>query len=210
MKNKKRVILIAVTVVAMLLISAAILFKPEPAADCLTAEEVAALRLQYPICADDPPMVSARGLSLEECVELADSFVYAEATGEIKRYSKMIPLGNEALEKKWKGQGIDSNVEFYEYVLIVIEDTEGKFKRGDEITIAANAMLEEYTPKLKKGMRVVVPVARDSDVKGRTWYTKHGMFYVTDDEYAISVFEEDTRSAKSGMKVDALLKELKK
>lgn len=192
MKNKKRIILIVVAVVTILLIAAAFLSKPDTPANCLTAEEVAALRGQYPICRGVHPIISVKKVSLEECIELSESFVYAEATGEINRYGSY-------------------GYPFYEYALIVIKDTEGIFKKGDKITIAANAeYFEPYDPKLEKGMRVVVPVVRDSDVEGRTWYDREGMFYVTDDEYVISVFEEEAGNEKSGMKVDALLNELKK
>ena len=62
-------------------------------------------------------------------------------------------------------------------------------------------------------MKVVVPVLEDEPSINREWFHVIGMYYVTEDDYVISAYDEDkflTRNNMSGMKVDDLLKELAK
>lgn len=207
-RSKKGIVIIGAA--AIMLVIAIFILIPNIINDTLSKSQVAALRSQYPVCDQVPPGMSYRQLSLEECVSLSDSFVYGEVIGEIKRYNVSVSLEDEELQEKRKANGIDDEYEFFEYSLKIIEDTEGVFSKDDIITIAANSMFEDCYPKLQEGMKVVVPVKKDSDQIGRTSYTVDGMFYVTENGYALSAFQENTRSTKSGMKVGTLLEELKK
>lgn len=61
-------------------------------------------------------------------------------------------------------------------------------------------------------MKVVVPVSRLSENSSRSIYMVVGMYYVTEEGYALSAFDENTaataRTTYSGIKVENLLKEL--
>lgn len=60
-------------------------------------------------------------------------------------------------------------------------------------------------------MKVVVPIAENDASINREWFHVVGMYYVTENGYAISAYREDdllARSAMSGVKVDNLLSEL--
>ena len=178
--------------------------------DRLTDVQIEALRDEYPICFGEPYGVSMIYPSLEDITSIADTFVYAKIVGDVKRYTIDISVENDALEEKHKQYGISNTYEFYEYTLEIIRDTEKQFTRsnGQTITIVANSMFEEYYPVLKKDMRVVVPVHKRNDNKYD--YTKYGFYYVTEDDYVLSAFEESSISSKSGIKINSLMDQLKK
>ncbi len=181
--------------------------------DQLSEEVIAELREEYPVCGiKSPPNLFLLRRDLSEVKELTETFVYGKVIGEMSIYQVEARLSNEALREKRNANGINDIFEHYEYTISVIGDTEGIYSGGETITIAANADFMEYNPKLKDGMKVVVPIIRDKRVKGRTSYTVNGMYYVTDDDYAITAFDE-TKNGKrvlNGVKVDVLMKELKK
>jgi hypothetical protein len=179
----------------------------------LTTEQIAELREKYPIYGIEvPPMVDMRSPTLEETIEKAESFVYGEVVGDYTTYYKNVSTGHEELDAKRKANGINDVYEFYEYTITVLDDTEGKHTKGEEITITANSDFIEYCPPLSDGMRVVVPVIQTKDKTSRYYYGVEGMYYVTEDGYAISAFDE-VRLAKtvySGITLEELFDVLKK
>ncbi len=179
----------------------------------LTESQIAQLREQYPICGiNEPPLVSMGQSTVEEIKERAESFVYGEVIGDYTFYYVNGTTGHEELDAKRKANGINDVYEFYEYTVKILDDTEGKYTKGEEITIAANTMFMDYNPKLSDGMRVVVPVVRDEEKPSRSHYSVSGLYYVTEDGYVLSAFDEATRAQKanSGITVEQLFKELKK
>ncbi len=212
MKLKKRIFL--VTIFALVFaISVCCLYTFNNTSQRLSKTQIAKLREQYPVCGIDvPDGLYLKKFSLNEVIEETDSFVYGEVLGDVSTYSVALSTGNKALDDKRKANGISDVFEFYEYTVSVIDDTEGKYTKGEQITISSNAEFLNYNPSFSDGMKIVVPVIRNKDKPTRHSYTVDGTFYVTEDGYAISAFEEDSRSrvALSGIKADALLKELKK
>lgn len=182
--------------------------------DRLTETQIEALREQYPICGRIvPALASISKSSLEDVKGRVESFVYGEVVGDISTYYVNASTGTIELDEKRQKHGINDVFEFYEYTISVISDTEGKYESGELITIAANSDMKNYNPKLTDGMKVVVPVTEDDKVDNRNYYNVVGTFYVTDDGYAISAFDEEPaklRRSLSGIKVEELMKELKK
>ena len=182
----------------------------------LSETQIAQLREQYPIYGIEvPEMVSMSEPSLERTIEIVDSFVYGEVMGEMTMYSQYISTGNAALDKKREANGINNVETFFEYKIRVIEDTEGEYQPGEEITIVSNAIFIDYDPVLHDGMKMVIPVARNRENPSCSGYSVTGMYYVTDDGYALSAFPEEqktmqARGTYSGVKVEYLLKQLKK
>ena len=186
--------------------------EPEPR---LTDDAVAALRDEYPVYGKKvPALMSMKSMTVDEVKDYVETFVYGEVVGGISKYNVTATLKNKALAEKRAKNGINDVFEFYEYTVSVIGDTEGIYTQGEEITIAANVDFIEYNPTLSDGMRIVVPIIRDNKKEGRTNYTVSGMYYVTPDGYAIAAFDEEKASASrgvsSGVKVENLLKRLKK
>lgn len=188
--------------------------RPEPEAR-LTDEQIQALRDEYPVYGKKAPaLMSMKSMTVDEVKDYVETFVYGEVVGGISKYNVTATLKNKALAEKRAKNGINDVFEFYEYTVSVIGDTEGIYTQGEEITIAANVDFIEYNPTLSDGMRIVVPTVRDNKKEGRTNYTVNGMYYVTPDGYAIAAFDEEKASASrevsSGVKVENLLKRLKK
>ena len=179
----------------------------------LTMEEIVSMREQYPVYDGNPPMLSMVDISLNDLKKITDSFVYGEVTGDASTYSFVNLTGDAEWDNKMAQVSPNNKTTFFEYPITVISDSEGKYKEGEKITITANTIFKDYLPKLTKGMKVVVPVVRDKDKKGRTHYCLDGMYYITDEGYAISAFDESTAQMKisyNGIKVEDLLKQLKK
>lgn len=180
----------------------------------LSKEQIIALREQYPICGvEEPEGMSMVKIPLEEVKKQSETFVYGEVIGDPLIYEVALSTGNSALDSKRATNGITEKYDFYEYEISVIDDSESVYSKGDVITIASNIVFKEYNPQLSNGMKIVVPVVKDDKKEGRTHYTVDGMYYVTQDEYVISAFDENimnSKSAMSGLKVDVLLNKLKK
>jgi len=209
---RKNVLLSAVIIALVICVCCVMHTDSQPR---LTDEQIRALRDEYPVCGKSvPPTVSMKPMTVDKVKNYAETFVYGEVAGEMSTYNVTAGLKNSELAEKRKQSGIDDTFEFYEYTISVIEDTEGIYSEGEEITIAANIDFINYNPTLSDGMRIVVPTVRDKKKEGRTHYTVNGMYYVTPDGYAIAAFDEEKASASkgvsSGVKVEALLKKLKK
>lgn len=182
--------------------------------DRLTDKEIQSFRNIYPICGiDEPETLSMGKATLEDYINSGsiDSFVYGEVVGDISMYNKNISTGYSELDEKLVNSGLGIKHDFYEYTISVIEDTENRYDEGDLITITANVLFIDYNPMLRDGMKVVVPVLENDAAIDRNWFNVIGMYYVTDNGYAISAYDEDdalTRRALSGVKVERLLTEL--
>lgn len=179
----------------------------------LSEAEVSALRNEYPVYGDvnlfHGPM---RIPTLREVKENVDTFVYGVVEGEVSTYSRSLSAGNAELDGKRKGNGINDIFEYDAYTLSVITDTEGVYKAGDKISISSPKEFAELNPVLSAGMEIVVPITRDEEEPDRNYYAVFGMYYVTEDQYAISAFDESTmmKKAMSGITVEELLNELKR
>ena len=213
--KRKKGILFGALALALAVICVAVVWngmQPKEKVSKLTEEQISELREQYPLCVDKaPPLVDAVSLSLEQVKASVDSFVYAEVVGDVSYYTVSASTGNEQLDEKRRANGINDEFQFYEYTLSVLGDTNGKYKKGEKITIASNVMFMDYKPKLSEGMRMVIPVSRDPEKPSRSYYQLDGIYYITEDGYAISAFEEKLEPEPlSGMKVEELMQELKK
>lgn len=179
----------------------------------LSEAQISMLREKYPICGNEEVVMgSLRTPKINEIKEIAESFVYGEITGDISTYTKHISTGDLELDKKRTENGISDTFTFYEYTISVIDDTEGVHKPGDKITISANIDFIDYNPNLSDGMKIIVPTIKGEDDSSRYFYNVYGMYYVTDDGYAISAFDENKAMMKktmSGIRVENLMNELK-
>ena len=211
MKKTKHIFLVII-----FLTICSIVFILNSAQKPLSETEILDLRDQYPIYGIRiPETISMQEVTLEEYIQYdsLDSFVYGEVVGELSTFGKNISTGYSELDEKINKYVVNPSHDFYEYTISVIKDTEGRYKKGEQITIAANILFINYNPTLSDGMKVVVPVLEDEPSINREWFHVIGMYYVTEDDYVISAYDEDkflTRNNMSGMKVDDLLKELAK
>lgn len=219
MTRKQLWIAISVIVLVLALAVGFIMLQGKPR-DRLSEQEIAALREQYPICGTkQPDMASLAMLSLEQSKTLSDSLVYAEVIGDVSTYTIPYTTGNDLFDEEYREAEKKGeikplpDIEFFEYTLRVIDDTEGEYAKEEIISIAANAIFRDYLPKLSNGMRVLVPVTRDKEVNSRSYYTIEGMFYVTEDEYVLAAYPQTRRISTdvfSGLTVRQAMKEWKR
>ncbi len=177
----------------------------------LSPSKISELRKTYPICGINvPPNMSMRTPAFTEIRDFADTYVYGTVVGDYSTYTKQASTGIPELDKKRESQGLSSQYTFYEYTINVLKDTNNIYNPGDEITIAANIDLIDYYPRLKDGMKVVVPVIKDKEKETRASFSVVSMYYVTENDYVLSAFDEKSAqmSELTGIKVDSLLKKL--
>lgn len=179
----------------------------------LTDEQILLLREQYPMAGiNKPENVSMRDMPLKEVKEKFDSFARGKIIGEKAVFTKKVSTGDIELDKKRKASGINDEYEFFEYTIQIVKDTENKFEKGEQIKLVGSSLYEEYYPEFTNGMEVVVPVIEDKE-KDSFSYSVMGTYYITDEGYALSAFDESTAQMKrsyNGIKVEDLLKQLKK
>ncbi len=181
----------------------------------LSESEIAKLRQKYPVCGDISKIQNAgsyRTPTWDQIQEVNDTFIYCTIERDMTTYDAYISTGNSELDKKRQENGIGDVYKFYEYPITVIEDAAGIFQPGDKLTIAANMAFVDFNPHLSKGMKVIAPVILDMDKDTRTQFGVQGFYYVTEDGYALSAFDEQKASMKTpvtGKKADVLLRELK-
>lgn len=205
MSKKARII---ITGGAFCLILAALFIIPliNKAPASLSADEVTAFRKQYPIYSGDSDMASLRHPLLEEYMSDCDTFVYGEVVEGPLYSEKQLSLGDSKPEMGFNGT---STVKYFIYRISVLDDSKQALKKGEIIEIRQNTIFEQNYPQLKKGMKIGLGVACSNEETEfpRYGYMVDGMFYVTDDGYAISVFSEENQKARSGLHIKNLLRE---
>ena len=201
MKSNKRTRAIFFTVLAVVVVLCVIVGirnYQKPVGAGLSEAEIAALRETYPVCGDDAklsPLIDKRDPTWEEIKENSDTFVYATIDGEWTKYESSYGF------------------EQYEYPITVLEDTQGYFEYGKQMTISANIAFIEYNPDLKPGMKIIFPVNLKSEEETRLSFSVEGMYYVTDDETVLSAFDEDKHAVEpklTGKKLWMLMEDVKK
>ena len=207
MSKKVRII---ITGGAFCLILAAIFIIPliNKAPAPLSADELAALREDYPIYSGENPSVYMRHLALDEYMEDCDTFVYAEVLDGPFYSEEEISTGIPEFDEK----GGLLHVSYFTYRVSVLEDSRHALKKGDIIEIKQNILFEQNYPKLEQGTRISLGISRlertESERSKLVYdYSTDGMFYVTDDGYAISVFSEENQKVRSGLHIKNLLRE---
>lgn len=181
--------------IAMALLISVLTLSVSMRQERMSAQEVEELRTKYKVYGDinkvNPLIeVGVVKTTLKEIAKKSDTFVYGEVLEEVPVYSAK------------------SYAKFYGYKIRVISDTKNIFSSGEEITIIANTVFQEYFPVLSKGMKVVLPIG---EIKGK-YYFELCAYYVTEDEFVISAFDEKEILDKeySGIKLEKLLNEIKK
>lgn len=218
MKASKKKVGIIIAAILLLCFAGFVFFMQsaeEKLKERLTGEQIEALRAEYPVCgAGALGLITIEKVDIAKVKEAAETFVYGEVVEEAALYNAEASFSNADVAEKRENSGITDAFEFYEYTLSVIQDSEGKYAKGERITIAANTDFMDYNPSLSNGMKVVVPVVRDEEIPTRHYYTVDGMYYVTPEGYALAAFEESEAAASqglsSGARVEALMKALKK
>lgn len=194
LKNTK-IVIIAVSILCIVATLICLVFLLQQPEDRLSEEQIAALRAEYPIRTTlYPPYVNVMYPSLETTKKIAASFVYAEV------------IKVEIVAER-------EDCTFCDYTFSVIDDTRNKLKKGEKIVFSDGTRDGIYTiPLLKEGMKIVFPVMKHES-EDQYQYMKGCEYYVTDDGYVMSAFDEERAEVTpplSGIKLKKLMRELKK
>ena len=163
----------------------------------LTAEEIEALRVDYPFCCN-PGMVEIMFVPIEENIERAHTFVYGEIVGEVEEF--------------------ESNLSFYNsdrfrYTATVIDDSEGLFKKGEQVPFSESSLVSSIISEFSNGMQFIAAYKVGEEDKNNGHCLWWSMFYVTEDGYVIATFDEALMGSElilNGMRVEDVLKAVKK
>lgn len=215
-KKKTSRILWIISLGCMVVLGVIILSSVFSQPEMLTESQVAALRDQYPITAsaklEPDPLASVEDyqLTLEEVKQYHDSIVYCEVVGKAQRHTLSLSIGFVDFDQKRADMGFDNTINVIEYEVSVIEDTEGIFQEGDTIIMRYNTRDSDLIPTLGLGQQFILPVDETTGDPPRYLSYSGGTFYVTEDGYALSAFEEEkaglARSARlSGRKVEDVM-----
>ncbi len=198
----------------MLLILAAVLtvnsvFLSTPS---LSEEQISELRAQYPVYWGAPPNVSMREPRINEIFDRADAVILGEVVEALPEYSiGFVEKGsNTPAEKIYEKFGMSTTDSFIQYRVKVNEVIAGNIFDGEEgskrdIIIINNAMFKGFMPELKPGMKIVTPVGKGEDVhEGKYWFSRFGFYYVTEDGYVLSAYNEDEKYKFTGKTLDYL------
>ncbi len=180
-------------------------------ADVLSAEEIAALREDYPIYTNTPQISLRADIPFLDTVKWCHTAALVEITSSPRYYS--VSLSGtlpEQLEEKWEDMDIVNRAYFFEYEAVVLEDAAGILQPRDVITLSCTKEMEECTPELKVGQKLLTLLCKTVDGKpNRYGFDREGAYYVTEDDYILSVFEEEKDAQYTGWKADAFLDKLR-
>ena len=198
--KKKWTIIIPVIIVA-LICTAFFVYIKSASSPTLSQTEVDKLRVKYPINDKQPAMVELISLSLEEYIQICDCYVEVEILSEPIVYIKTVTSDSnspdEALREKAGGL---TGFNFVKYEVRVIDDVFHNIQQ-DTIEITYNSDFDIGMPSMDVGSKFIVGGVYNSkngtiDIGGET------MFYVTEDEYVLSVKSEASKNRHSGKKAD--------
>lgn len=175
--------------------------------EVLSKEEIERLREQYPINDKVPPSVDIVNIPLERWIGLCDTYVEVEIIGEPEGYSRTVTINPNTPEGAVhdKAGGI-TEFEFVKYEAKIVRDI---FNNYSEEIIELSYSLEGAVsmPSMEVGQRFIVGGAY-SEKYDNVDIVAETMFYVTEDDYVLSVQSEQSRNRYTGYKVDALIEYL--
>ena len=186
---------------------------PKPA---LSQKEVDALREKYPVYPVKVHQLVSMDtdISVEEMAqdEFSDTVIYGTITSQKKwMYISLAGADHPELEeKKRELTGSAGTAARLYYEMEVIRDAGGKYQPGDKVLLSMTEFLEPTIPELKPGDKFIAMACyywnHDFDKKAflenELGMSFKGLYYVTEDGYAISTSGEEPQTRASGMTAD--------
>lgn len=174
----------------------------------LSQEEIAELRQTYPVQAGSlDGLTSSAQVNFKDRVRPDDAFVYAEIVGDAEFFNIKTEHPVE-IQNKYDLLGYDTSVLYLSYEVKILDDARGKHKKDNVIKVCAPATHFYAMNELQKGDRLVFPSSPSSIIDGYWAFSAREIFYVTEDEYVFSNFDEsDGLVTRTGRTVQSLLRE---
>lgn len=170
--------------------------------------EIRILRTQYPVNDKAPENIELFDQSFEEMIQICDCFVEVEIASEPIVYTKKITIDPNTPEGAVheKAGGL-TEFQFVKYIAKVNDNVVGQLEQTT-IELTYNANFDVCMPTMAIGDRFLVGGVHNT--KYDTLDIGHNtMFYVTEDDYVLSVQSETSRNRHSGEKIDRLITYIK-
>ena len=198
--KKKLTIILSVFIVGLIGAILAVHKSPVPK-DILSEDEIAMLRESYPVNDETPELVEMMLPPLERYIELCDSFIEVEVISKPKVYVKRYNLdvgSSEALVNE-KAGGLSEGT-WIKHEVRIINDIWDSIEK-DVIEITYNSIFEVGMPSMEMGSKFIIggECNIENDMLN---ISSNTMFYVTDDDYVLSVKSEESKNRYSGYKVE--------
>ena len=206
--NKKITMICSLIIISILCVISVIYIKTTSKV-ALSKNEIEDLRKIYPINDNYSDVVDGREVSFEEYMEYCNSYIKAEIISGPITYVKKLSLNPNTAESivNEKAGGL-SEATFVKYEVRIIDDIWGNLKQ-DSIYITYNSVFDIGMPPMEKGSKFIIGGAYNRKT-GMLGVNGDIMFYITEDDYILSVKTEKSKSKYSGYKADDFVDYIKK
>lgn len=198
--KKKLAILLSVFLV-VLIGTILIIYKNPISTDVLSEEKIAMLRDRYPINDGTSALYDMMVVPLEQYIELCDSYIEVEVVSKpnayVKRYNLAVGSPEGVVNEKTGNLSEDTWIKCKVRILNDIWDS----IQEDTIEITYNSIFEVGMPSMEIGSRFIIGGEYNIETDMLN-ISSNTMFYVTDDDYVLSVKSEESKNRYSGYKVD--------
>ena len=176
--------------------------------DVLVQNEIDCLREQYPINDAEPPNADRIPIFLEDGIRTCDCFVEVEVLEEPTEFIKTVTIAYDtpegALHEKAGGL---QQFDFVKCKVRILDVAFGHITQ-DTIDLTYNSMFDIGMPDMEVGSKFIVGGTYNEDTESIDIdYDK--MYYVTEDDYILSVRSEESKNRHTGIKVDDFFEYLK-
>lgn len=176
--------------------------------DVLTQSEIDRLREQYPINDADSSLGDKFLVSLEQWIGYSDCFVKVEVLEEPTEFIKTVTLAYDTPEGELHQKaGSVQRFEFVKCKVRILDDAFEHMKQG-AMEVTYNSMFSVGMPVMDVGSKFIMGGVYN-ETTGTIDIGSETMFYVTDDDYVLSVKSEESKNRHTGIKVDDFFEYLK-
>ena len=206
---KKHISVLLACLLCILSFSACASYSPPNSV--LSQEEVDALREKYPVypvkvhqLVSMDTDISVEEMAQDECM---NTVVYGTIVSPKKwMYVSLAGADHPELEeRKRELTGSAGTAAFLYYEMEVIRDAGGRYQPGDKVTLSITQFLEPTIPELKPGDKFIALAGYNDGIyslENDVGMAFKGLYYVTEDSYAISTSGEEPQTRASGMTAD--------
>lgn len=214
MKNLVKLFLITTTITCCIAgcSSSSSSQPPSPSADPspLTAEQVAEMRGEYPICSGGSTQVATLPRKLEYYLGDEYESIYAQVIG--KETTQRLEIQDDTVEGASAELYGTTVCDYFMIPIRILDDPGGKYSQGEELILYGNMDFRAGMPALEEGSSFVALVReigpgihQNTSDKTLVSTSEQGFYYVTNDGHAISAYEEPEYFQQSGTGLATLL-----
>lgn len=169
----------------------------------LSEEKVQELRKQYPVYdVTAAPFATVVIQPFAEVASHMETVMDVKVIGDVNRtYIDLSGTMPADFEEAIKEKGFSYTAGFLTYQVEVIEDAGGQYDPGDIVTVSITDVLEGAIPTFQKGDRFIFMGGYDEEGQNEVGMN-YQTYYVTEDGYALSSFQEEEANCLSGVKAE--------